>query len=229
MAHAASASQFPTQTCPVPGRIPWGSVMFHVEHRHRAAHRLPIPAGLLLRGPANAHSDINAPGWSIAAPHTPPPRMGVHSNNPAAFDKRCILYHLGLRPKPPASASGDPFAPRRACRGPPCGPGDDCFSARRPPTTWGCAPNPQQALAGTPLPRAALAGARRAGLGTTASVLVVRLPLGAAPQNPQQALAGTPLPRAALAGARRAGLGTTASVLVVRLPLGAAPQTPGKR
>ena len=27
---------------------------------------------------------------------------------------------MGLRPKPPASASGDPFAPRRACRAAPC-------------------------------------------------------------------------------------------------------------
>ena len=48
--------------------------------------------------------------------------------------------------------------------------------------TRGCAPNPRQVLAGTPLPRAALAEARRAGLGTTALVLVVPLPDCVVPQ-----------------------------------------------
>ena len=48
--------------------------------------------------------------------------------------------------------------------------------AVQPSVGWGCAPNPRRPLAGTPLPRAATAEARRAGLGTTASVLVVPLP-----------------------------------------------------
>ena len=38
----------------------------------------------------------------------------------------CAHCYLGLRPKPPAGASGDPVAPRRVRRGPLCGP-------------WGCA------------------------------------------------------------------------------------------
>ena len=64
------------------------------------------------------------------------------------------ITFLGLRPKPPAAASGDPFAPRRTRRGPPCG----------ALPSWGCAPNPRRPLAGTPSPRAAPAEARRAGL-----------------------------------------------------------------
>ena len=38
----------------------------------------------------------------------------------------------GLRPEPPAAASGDPFAPRRGRRGPLCGLGDrllECSSS----------------------------------------------------------------------------------------------------
>ena len=38
---------------------------------------------------------------------------------------------MGLRPKPPASACGDPFAPRRSRRGAPCAPGGVCTVLRR--------------------------------------------------------------------------------------------------
>ena len=47
-------------------------------------------------------------------PETSP---GARGKSPAAFDRPCIRYHLGLRPKPPAAASGDPCAPRRVRRG----------------------------------------------------------------------------------------------------------------
>ena len=60
------------------------------------------------------------------------------------------INQTGLRPEPPASACGDPTAPRRSRRGALC-----AASIRR-----GCAPNPRRPLAGTPQPRAAPAEAR---------------------------------------------------------------------
>ena len=119
----------------------------------------------------------------------------------------------GLRPKPPAAASGGPCAPRRVRRGPPCG----------PLPLGGYAPNPRRPLAGAPAPRAASAEARRAGL----------YHLGAAPQTPGSPLAGTPAPRAASAEPRCARLGD--GRVDARRPLriqplsGVAPQTPGSR
>ena len=51
-----------------------------------------------------------------------PGDLAACGKSPAAFDRPCIPYHLGLRPKPPAAASGDPFAPRRVRRGALCAP-----------------------------------------------------------------------------------------------------------
>ena len=128
------------------------------------------------------------------------------------------LLQTGLRPEPPASACGDPFAPRRSRRGAPC-----AASFRR-----GCAPNPRRPLAGTPSPRAAPAEARRArppsdGAAPRTPGVRLRDPFaprrsrrgapcaasfrrGCAP-NPRRPLAGTPSPRAAPAEARRSRRG----------------------
>ena len=121
--------------------------------------------------------------------------------NTAPAVAHCVRhYHLGLRPKPPAAASGDPRPLRPAPRPPwrtVCG-----------ITTWGCAPNPRRPLAGTPSPRAASAVAhcvRHYHLG-------LRL-------KPPAAASGDPFaPRRVRRGA-----------LCAALPLGAAPQTPGGR
>ena len=101
------------------------------------------------------------------------------------------IHQTGLRPGPPASACGDPTAPRRYRRGAPC-----AASIRR-----GCAPDPRRPLAGTPQPRAATAEARRA-----------RHPSdGAAPRTPGVRLRGphspAPLPpRRAVRGIHQTGL-----------------------
>ena len=92
---------------------------------------------------------------------------------------------MGLRPKPPASACGDPTAPRRCRRGALCAPCAGCAGAsfRR-----GCAANRRRPLVGTPQPRAAAAEARCAQLPSD----------GAAPQAPGVRLRGphspAPLP-----------------------------------
>ena len=96
---------------------------------------------------------------------------------PSVRNRSIELHHISYsatRPKPPASASGDPFAPCRDCRAAPCAawarllrctPSPPYATVRSNCTTLVTrqpAPNPRQALAGTPLPRAALAGPRRA-------------------------------------------------------------------
>ena len=63
---------------------------------------------------------------------------------------------MGLRPKPPASACGGPFAPRRSRRAAPC-------------AAWGCAPYSRRPLAGGASPGAAPAEARCARLAESAS------------------------------------------------------------
>ena len=98
---------------------------------------------------------------------------------------------MGLRPKPPAAASGGPCAPRRVRRGPPCG----------PLPLGGYAPNPRRPLAGAPAPRAASAELRCARLGD--GRVDARRPLriqplsGVAPQTPgsRQTVAALPSAR----------------------------------
>ena len=66
------------------------------------------------------------------------PRPAVHARRRRrACWMSCSIYPLGLRPKPPARASGDPLAPRRACRGPPCGPWGTTYLARVVPLPLG--------------------------------------------------------------------------------------------
>ena len=86
------------------------------------------------------------PGVRLRGPLRPaplPPRRAVRS-----------FLQTGLRPAPPASACGGPFAPRRYRRGALC-----AASFRR-----GFAPHPRRPLAGAPSPRAATAEARCARL-----------------------------------------------------------------
>ena len=65
---------------------------------------------LLMSAPGSPYSDRSGHYHS-----------GLRPEPPASASGDCFITS-GLRPKPPASASGDPFAPRRTCRGPPCGP-----------------------------------------------------------------------------------------------------------
>ena len=48
--------------------------------------------------------------------------LAARGKSPAAFERPCGVCHWGLRPQPPAVASGDPVAPRRVRRGARCAP-----------------------------------------------------------------------------------------------------------
>ena len=120
--------------------------------------------------------------------------LGLRPEPPASASGDCFITS-GLRPEPPASASGDPFAPRRACRAAPCAAWGRLLQCSSSPLystdIWGCAPNPQQALAGTassprgcaPNPRQALAG-----------------PLRPAPPLPSRAVRGLGPPQTCVGG-----------------------------
>ncbi len=88
------------------------------------------------------HSDGAAPrtvGVRLRGPHSPaplPPRRAVRS-----------LIQMGLRPKPPASACGDPTAPRRCRRGALCAPCASCAGAS---FQMGLAANRRRPLAASP-------------------------------------------------------------------------------
>ena len=86
------------------------------QHRAGAGHR---------SGGVRCDRRAAAPDAAHARVREAAPRAGLTApgKSPAAFDRPCIPNHLGLRPKPPAAASGDPCAPRRVRRGAPCAPG----------------------------------------------------------------------------------------------------------
>ena len=116
----------------------------------RAASAEPCCA----RPPSDGASP-RTPGVRLRGPHCPaplPPSRAVRD-----------LLQTGLRPEPPASACGDPIAPRRSRRAALC-----ATSFRR-----GFAPNPRRPLAGTPLPRAAPAEPRCARLAAAAAAAAV--------------------------------------------------------
>ncbi len=93
--------------------------------------------------------------------------------------------------------------------------------------TWGCAPNPRRPLAGTPSPRSAAAGPRRARPGGrtppccrpppyfTVGGFFLLLQLGAAPQTPAGHSRGPLRPTPWPAGHAVRGLGTAASTFAV--------------
>ena len=112
--------------------------------RERAAPLEPAPQPRVGHRPRRADSLPGDDGRHALLGCEPQPEVPVLSFN-----------QTGLRPEPPASACGDPAAPRRSRRGALC-----AASIRR-----GCAPNPRRPLAGTPQPRAAPAEARCARLG----------------------------------------------------------------
>ena len=117
------------------------------------------------------------------APNPRRPLAGAPSPRAAPAEARCAqLPPTGLRPEPPASACGGPFAPRHSRRGALC-----AASFRR-----GFAPNPRRLLAGAPSPP------RRSRRGALCAASFRR---GFAP-NPRRLLAGAPSPRAAPAEAR---------------------------
>ena len=140
----------------------------------------PLPPRRAVRALRRLRRRSNQAG---AAPRAPAFACGGASPRAAFAEACCAGFHQtglrpGLRPEPPASACGDPFAPHRFRRGALC-----AASFRR-----GCAPNPRRPLAGTPSPRAASAEARCAQLHSD----------GASPRTPGVRLRGAlrpaPLP-----------------------------------
>ena len=161
---------------------------------------------------------------------TPAPRAAPAEAHRAGF------HQTGLRPEPPASACGDPCAPRRARRGAPCELPSDGAAPRtpgvrlrgplrpapRPPRRTvrasirrGCAPNPRRPLAGTPAPRAAPAEAHRAGFHQT----------GLRPEPPASACGDPCAPRRARRGAPCAPCGSPCAARGAGAACGSAPES----
>ena len=91
----------------------------------QASNRMEIP-DLLEQGPVHCSDGAapRTPGVRLRGPLRPaplPPRRAVRS-----------ILQTGLRPEPPASARGDPIAPRRSRRGAPCAPWECVRSTAQP-------------------------------------------------------------------------------------------------
>ena len=70
-----------------------------------------------MKAPLHSSGHAFLTTWGCA-PNPRRPLAGTPSPRAASAAAHCVRhYHLGLRPKPPAAASGEPFAPRRVRRG----------------------------------------------------------------------------------------------------------------